>query len=189
MRFKPVWVQPIDVFYETVFNFIIQQWKRRNISLALKSGFLYQNSCGLMAIIVVNQFLKIRILFIQQGPNVTKTKRQILVKDPIDSNFFKWKWGKARLIKHWKEYCIILYNISKGSVYIRVEQIVPFGNKIHKQGNRRRVIVSSNGHPTERLLQFVDYQNGSTLWPHTYDPHYCTTSSFKTFLQIHGLND
>ena len=93
-------------------------WKRRNISLALKAGFLYKNSCGLMAIIIVNQFLKIWILFTQQWPNVTKTKRQILVKDPIDSNFFKWKWGKARLIKHWKEYCIILYNISKGSVFL-----------------------------------------------------------------------
>ena len=33
-----------------------------------------------------------------------------------------------------------------------------------EQGNPRRVIVSSNGHPTEQhLLQFVDYQNGSTL--------------------------
>ena len=58
--------------------------------------------------------------------------------------------------------------------------------KIHKQENPRGLIVFSNGHPTERLSEFVDYQNGSTLWPHTRDLHYWTTSSFKTFLQIHG---
>ena len=29
--------------------------------------------------------------------------------------------------------------------------------KMHKQGNPRRPIVSSNGHPTEILSQFVDY--------------------------------
>ena len=29
--------------------------------------------------------------------------------------------------------------------------------KIHKQRNSRRPIVSSNGHPTEHLSQFVDY--------------------------------
>ena len=29
--------------------------------------------------------------------------------------------------------------------------------KIHKQGNPGRPIVSSNGHPTERISQFVDY--------------------------------
>ena len=30
--------------------------------------------------------------------------------------------------------------------------------KIHKQGNPGRPIVSSNGHPTERISQFVDYR-------------------------------
>ena len=29
--------------------------------------------------------------------------------------------------------------------------------KIHKQGNPGRPIISSNGHPTERISQFVDY--------------------------------
>ena len=30
--------------------------------------------------------------------------------------------------------------------------------KIHKQGNPGRPIISSNGHPTERISEFVDYQ-------------------------------
>ena len=29
--------------------------------------------------------------------------------------------------------------------------------KIHKQGNSGRPIISSNGHPTERISEFVDY--------------------------------
>ena len=29
--------------------------------------------------------------------------------------------------------------------------------KIHKQGNPGRPIISSNGHPTERISEFVDY--------------------------------
>ena len=29
--------------------------------------------------------------------------------------------------------------------------------KIHKQGNPGRLIISSNGHPTERISKFVDY--------------------------------
>ena len=29
--------------------------------------------------------------------------------------------------------------------------------KMHKQGNSRRPITSSNGHPTERISEFVDY--------------------------------
>ena len=29
--------------------------------------------------------------------------------------------------------------------------------KLHKQGNPGRPIISSNGHPTERISEFVDY--------------------------------
>ena len=29
--------------------------------------------------------------------------------------------------------------------------------KIHKQGNPGRPLISSNGHPTERISEFVDY--------------------------------
>ena len=31
-------------------------------------------------------------------------------------------------------------------------------SKIHKQGNPSRPIISSNGHPTERISEFVDYR-------------------------------
>ena len=60
MRFKPVWAQPTDVFYER-FQFYNYNHnnadvlkRRKNFSLALKSGFLFKNSGALMAIIVVN---------------------------------------------------------------------------------------------------------------------------------------
>ena len=45
---------------------------------------------------------------------------------------------------------VLFYKIFRKSVpfYIRVEQFVAFENKIHKQGNPRRAIVSSNSHPT-----------------------------------------
>ena len=50
--------------------------------------------------------------------------------------------------KKTKQY-LIQTNVKPGRFYI-----LP---KIHKTGNPRRPIVSSKGHPTERISQFIDF--------------------------------
>ena len=47
-----------------------------------------------------------------------------------------------------KQY-VIQINVKPGRFYI-----LP---KIHKTGNPGRPVVSSNGHPTERISQFIDF--------------------------------
>ena len=64
--------------------------------------------------------------------------------------------------KKTKQY-LIQTNVKPGRFYI-----LP---KIHKTGNPGRPIVSSNGHPTERISQFIDFHIILTLpslpWIHT----------------------
>lgn len=65
-----------------------------------------------------------------QGPN-TEKKHRILLKNMISSIFVKWKWEKARLIKHWKEYILFYpYPIFRNALPYLIGglQTVAFGN-------------------------------------------------------------
>ena len=62
-------------------------------------------------------------------PNATKKSHLILVKDPIGSSFFLMQMRKCKaIIKQWNN--VSFYTIFRKAqpFYIRVEQIVAFGN-------------------------------------------------------------
>ena len=118
--------------FTSVFILInIQQWwclkTSKNVSLAQKSGCIFKNSCALMVIIVVN-FENMNNIYIATTKR-SKKERRILVKDPIDSNFLNAKWVKQGRSNSGRN--IVFFNTifrKALSFYIKVEQIVAFGN-------------------------------------------------------------